>query len=33
MAMGHCSDPVQIDAGGNYVFKLESGCAIISESQ
>jgi hypothetical protein len=33
MGMGNCSDPVQIDAGGNYVFKLGSGCAIVLESQ
>jgi len=33
MAMSNCSDPVQIDAGGNYVFKLGSGCAIVLESQ
>jgi len=33
MAMSNCSNPVQIDAGGNYVFKLGSGCAIDMESQ
>jgi hypothetical protein len=33
MALSNCSDPVQIDAGGNYVFKLASGCAIVLESQ
>jgi len=33
MGMSDCSDPVQIDAGGNYVFKLGSGCDIVLESQ
>jgi len=33
MAMSNCSDPVQIDAGGNYVYKLGSECAIVLESQ
>jgi hypothetical protein len=33
MGMSKCSDAVQIDARGNYVFKLGSGCAIILESQ
>jgi hypothetical protein len=33
MALSTCSDPIQIDAGGNYVFKLGSGCAIVLESQ
>jgi hypothetical protein len=33
MAISNCSDPVQIDAGGDYVFKLGSGCAIVLESQ
>jgi hypothetical protein len=33
MALSNCSDPVQIDAGGNYVFKLGSECAIVLESQ
>jgi hypothetical protein len=33
MGMSNCSDPVQIDAGGNYVFKLGSDCAIVLESQ
>lgn len=33
MAMSNCSVPVQIDAGGNYVFKLGSACAIILESE
>ena len=33
MGMSHCSDPVQIDVGGNYVFKLGSGCAIVLEAQ
>jgi len=33
MALSNCSDPVQIDASGNYVFKLASGCAIVLESQ
>jgi len=33
MAMSNCSDPVQIDAGGDYVFKLGSGCSIVLESQ
>lgn len=33
MALSNCSNPVQIDAGGNYVFKLGSECAIVLESQ
>jgi hypothetical protein len=33
MALSNCSDPVQIDPGGDYVFKLASGCAIVLESQ
>lgn len=33
MAMSTCSTPVQIDAGGHYVFKLAPDCAIILESQ
>jgi len=33
MALSTCSDPVQIDAGGSYLFKLGSGCAIVLESQ
>ena len=33
MAMSTCSSPVQIDAGGHYVFKLAPDCAIILESQ
>lgn len=32
-AMSNCCEPVQIDAGGNYVFKLGSECAIVLESQ
>jgi len=33
MALSNCSDPVRIDAGGNYVFKLRAGCAIVLQSQ
>lgn len=33
MGMSTCSDPVQIDPGGHYVFKLAPDCAIILESQ
>jgi hypothetical protein len=33
MAMSKCSVPVQIDAEGNYVFKLGSGCNIVLESE
>jgi len=33
MAMSNCSDSVQIDEGGNYLFKLGSRCAIVLEAQ
>lgn len=33
LGMSNCSEEVQIDAGGNYVFRLAAGCSIILESQ
>jgi hypothetical protein len=33
MGTDNCAQDVQIDAGGNYVFKLGSGCNIELESQ
>jgi hypothetical protein len=33
MAASNCTQDVQIDRGGNYVFKLGSGCNIELESQ
>ncbi len=33
LGMSECSDSVDIDALGNYVFKLGSGCTILLESQ
>lgn len=33
LGMSNCSEEVEIGAGGNYIFKLASGCSIVLESQ
>lgn len=33
LGMSECSSSVDIDAGGNYRFKLGANCAIVLESQ
>ena len=33
LGTSNCAEEVQIGAGGNYVFKLASGCTIVLESQ